>query len=104
MKLKLFGEDAKVPLRAHPEDAGYDLFAVERTTIYPNQTKAIRTGVAIELPPSVAGLVVPRSGLALKFSLTVVNSPGLIDPGFIGEIKVIMHNLCDSSTYYVNPG
>ena len=84
-----------VPRYAHgpDEDAGMDLHSVEAVTLAPGETKLVATGLAIELPPGYEAQIRPRSGLALKYSITLPNSPATIDPGYRGEIKVILHNL-----------
>ena len=84
-----------VPRYAHgpAEDAGMDLRSVEAMTLLPGETKLVPTGLAIELPPGYEAQVRPRSGLALKYSITLPNSPATIDPGYRGEIRVILHNL-----------
>lgn len=83
---------AIVPHYAHSEDAGLDLFAIKQTNIPPRETKLIRTGIAIALPPYTEAQIRPRSGLAIEHSITVLNSPGTIDPGYTGEIGVILIN------------
>ena len=84
--------EARLPLRAHEDDAGHDLHAVETLTIAPGERALVATGLAIELPEGHAGLVVPRSGLAARHGISVVNAPGLIDAGYRGEVKVILLN------------
>ena len=83
---------AITPQYAHPGDAGLDLFAVEETEIPPGETKLIKTGIAIALPPDTEAQIRPRSGLALKHSITVLNSPGTIDAGYRGELGIILIN------------
>lgn len=94
-KLKRLHPDAKVPRYAHApgEDAGMDLVSVEDLELRPGQPRAVATGIQIELPPGFEAQVRPRSGLALKHAVTVLNSPGTIDPGYRGEVKVILLNL-----------
>lgn len=82
-----------MPVRAHPGDAGLDLAAVEEVTLAPGERAAVATGWAVAIPEGMAGLVVPRSGNALRHGLTVANAPGLIDAGYRGELKVILVNL-----------
>jgi dUTP pyrophosphatase len=93
IRLKLLHPDAVAPAYAHGplEDAGLDLRAVERIVLSPGAAQAVPTGIAIELPPGYEAQVRPRSGMALKHSLTV--NFGTIDPGYRGEIRVIMFNL-----------
>ena len=87
--------NALVPRYAHGplEDAGMDLHAVSAVSIAPGQTVLVPTGIAIELPPGYEAQIRPRSGLALKYSITLPNSPATIDPGYRGEIRVILQNL-----------
>lgn len=88
--------DARVPVRAHERDAGLDLCAVEPSVLPPGGRSAIATGLAVAIPVGWAGLVVPRSGLALTHGVTVANAPGLIDAGYRGELRVILVNLGDA--------
>lgn len=92
LKIKKLSEDAIIPFYAHPGDAGLDLFSVEEVTIEPGKRKLVATGISIELPKNTEAQVRPRSGLALKYGVTVLNSPGTIDEGYRGEIKVILIN------------
>ena len=92
LKVKIIDEDAKIPKYANPGDAGLDLYSVEEKVIQPGEAELIRTGIVIELPPGTEAQIRPRSGLALKHSVTVLNSPGTIDEGYRGEIKVILIN------------
>ena len=87
---------ARVPARARPGDAGYDLCAAESFSLWPGERVTVPTGVAIALPPGVAGLVTPRSGLAAQHGISLVNGPGLIDPNYRGEIRVVLVNLGDA--------
>jgi dUTP diphosphatase len=96
LQVRLLHPAAVAPRRAHEHDAGYDLACVEDFTLWPSQRRLVRTGVAVALPPGVAGLVVPRSGLAARHGITIVNAPGLIDPGFRGELRVILLNTGDT--------
>ena len=92
LKVRLLHPDAVAPARTRSGDAGYDLRATERVSIPQEGRRLVGTGVAIALPEGVAGLVTPRSGLAIEHGLTLLNAPGLIDPNYRGEIKVIVHN------------
>jgi dUTP pyrophosphatase len=83
---------AKLPSFAHPGDAGMDLFASEELVLLPGESALVRTGLAIELPPCTEAQVRPKSGLALKHQVTVLNTPGTIDEGYRGEIGVILIN------------
>jgi dUTP pyrophosphatase len=95
--------DARLPERAHPTDAGLDLYAVEPCEIAGGERVAVPTGWALAIPPGWAGLVVPRSGLALRHGVTVANAPGLIDAGYRGELRVILVNL-GGEPFRVAPG
>jgi dUTP pyrophosphatase len=100
--LKL-NEAAIIPSYSHPGDAGLDLFAVEAQVIFPGETKLINTGIAIALPSGTEAQIRPRSGLALKHSITVLNSPGTVDAGYRGEIGIILINL-GKQPFQVLPG
>lgn len=89
VKIRVTGN---VPKYARPGDAGCDLIANENTTIAPHSRKLVKTGTSIELPEGYVGLIHPRSGMALKQGITVLNTPGTIDSGFRGEIGVILFN------------
>lgn len=88
----LLGEGAVAPVRGHAGDAGYDLHASEPTTLEPGERASVGTGVALEIPDGHAGLVLPRSGLAARHGIALVNAPGLIDSGFRGEVRVLLLN------------
>ncbi len=103
LKIKRLVESAIIPQYAHLGDAGLDLVSIEAKTIAPGASQLIRTGIAIELPPGTEAQVRPRSGLALKHQLTVLNTPGTIDEGYRGEICVILINH-GSQTFQVEPG
>ncbi len=103
LQIKRLHPAAILPKYAHPGDAGMDLYAVEAVIIKPGQTALVATGIAIALPPNTEAQVRPRSGLALKHSLTVLNSPGTIDEGYRGEIKIILINH-SSTAFEVTPG
>ncbi|WP_042146299.1 dUTP diphosphatase [Paucisalibacillus sp. EB02] len=92
LKIKLIHEDAKMPYRANEGDAGLDLFSTEEKIIKPGESALIGTGIQIELPKGTEAQIRPRSGLALKHSITILNTPGTIDEGYRGEIKVILIN------------
>jgi dUTP pyrophosphatase len=83
---------ARLPTRAHPGDAGLDLYAVEAAVLAPGERASIPTGIAVEIPPGHAGLVLPRSGLAARHGISVVNAPGLIDADYRGEVRVLLLN------------
>jgi dUTP pyrophosphatase len=83
---------ARLPSRAHPGDAGLDLYAVQSAVLAPGERASIPTGIAVEIPPGHAGLVLPRSGLAARHGISVVNAPGLIDADYRGEVRVLLLN------------
>jgi dUTP pyrophosphatase len=85
-------ERATLPSRAHEGDAGLDLHAVEDVTLAPGERASVPTGIAIEVAPGHAALVLPRSGLAARHGISVVNAPGLIDAGYRGELRVLLLN------------
>ena len=95
---------ASVPFYAHPADAGADLVSTEAVRLEPGERALIGTGVRIALPEGYAAFVVPRSGLAAKHGITVVNSPGTVDAGYRGEIKVSLLNTDSSHAYDVAVG
>ena len=92
LKIKRLSPAATVPARAHPGDAGLDLCAAVDLRIPPGETRLVGTGLAIELPSGTEAQIRPRSGLALKHSLTVLNTPGTIDEGYRGEVGIILIN------------
>ncbi|WP_197280113.1 dUTP diphosphatase [Bacillus sp. FJAT-27251] len=92
LKIKRVHNEAKIPVQAHQGDAGMDLFSIEEKVIKAGEAELIKTGLQIELPKGTEAQIRPRSGLALKNSLTVLNSPGTIDEGYRGEIGVILIN------------
>jgi dUTP pyrophosphatase len=97
-------EKATLPTRAHDNDAGLDLCAAEAARIGPGQRVSVGTGLAVAIPDGLAGLVLPRSGLALKHGIALVNSPGLIDPGYRGEVRVLLLNTDGTSDFRVSAG
>ncbi len=92
LKIKKLIESAVIPQYEHLDDSGLDLIAIEELTIPPGASCLVRTGIAIALPPNTEAQVRPRSGLALKHQITVLNSPGTVDEGYRGEIGVILIN------------
>lgn len=92
LKIKKLCDQARLPEYAHIGDAGMDLFSVDEQLIAPGEAALVKTGIAIELPPNTEAQIRPRSGLALKHSITILNSPGTIDEGYRGEIGVILIN------------
>ncbi|HEY5943685.1 MAG TPA: dUTP diphosphatase [Solirubrobacterales bacterium] len=101
LKLK---DEAVIPSRAHEGDAGLDLYACEAAHIGPGERWSVGTGVGVEIPEGHAGLVLPRSGLARDHGIALVNSPGLIDSGYRGEIRVLLLNTDPAETFRVEPG
>jgi dUTP pyrophosphatase len=97
-------EKATLPTRAHDNDAGLDLYAAEGAQIVPGARVSVGTGLAVAIPDGLAGLVLPRSGLALKHGITLINSPGLIDPGYRGEVRVLLLNTDQTMDYHCKPG
>jgi len=97
-------DDAILPSQAYDGDAGLDLAACERLELAPGERGIVGTGLAVAVPEGWAGLVLPRSGLAARHGITVVNSPGLIDAGYRGELKVIMLNTDKHNAFVVEPG
>jgi dUTP pyrophosphatase len=95
---------ATLPARAHPDDAGLDLHALEAATLAPGERASIPTGIAIAIEPGHAGLVLPRSGLAARHGISVVNAPGLIDSGYRGELRVLLLNNDSSASFEVEAG
>ncbi|WP_432665151.1 dUTP diphosphatase [Wukongibacter baidiensis] len=92
LKIKKIHPDAVIPRYAHASDAGMDIYSIEEKIIDPGETSLIKTGIVIELPKDTEAQVRPRSGLALKSSITVLNTPGTIDEGYRGEICIILIN------------
>jgi dUTP pyrophosphatase len=96
--------DAVIPARAYEGDAGLDLAACERVELAPGERAVVGTGLAVAIPEGHAGFVQPRSGLADRHGITIVNSPGLIDSGYRGELKVILLNTDSAHAFVVEPG
>jgi dUTP pyrophosphatase len=95
---------ATLPTRAHEGDAGLDLYASEAASLAPGARASVGTGVALEVPPGHAALVLPRSGLAAKHGIALVNAPGLIDAGYRGEVRVLLHNTDAAEEFEVSAG
>ena len=95
---------ATPPSRAHEGDAGYDLHAAEPVTLGPGERAVVGTGIALAIPDGHAGLVLPRSGLAFKHGIALVNAPGLIDSGYRGELRVLLLNTDREHPFDVEPG
>ena len=95
---------ARPPTQAHQGDAGYDLRAAEAVTIGPGERASVGTGIAVAIPEGQAGLVLPRSGLAARHGISLVNAPGLIDCGYRGELRVLLLNTDRDEPFSVEPG
>ncbi|MGA2926109.1 MAG: dUTP diphosphatase [Solirubrobacteraceae bacterium] len=95
---------ARVPARAYEHDAGLDLHALEAAVLGPGERAALRTGIAVEIPAGHAGLVLPRSGLAARHGIALVNAPGLIDAGYRGELRVLLLNTDRAHEFAIEAG
>jgi len=104
LRVARLSEAAVLPTRAHDGDAGIDLHACEAAHIGPGERWSVGTGIAVEIPEGHAGLVLPRSGLAKKHGIALVNAPGLIDAGYRGELRVLLLNTDPAETFRVEPG
>ncbi|WP_288284164.1 dUTP diphosphatase [uncultured Senegalimassilia sp.] len=104
IEIKTLNEAAKIPSYAYSGDAGMDLRASESLTLQPFERALVPTGLAIALPEGYAGFVLPRSGLAIKNGITVVNAPGLIDSNYRGELKVILQNTDPHEPFTIHGG
>jgi dUTP pyrophosphatase len=104
LRFQMLNDRAMLPDRAHPGDAGLDLHASEAAHIGPGERWQVGTGVAVEIPEGHAGLVLPRSGMARRHGISVVNSPGLIDSGYRGEIMVLLLNNDPAEVFRIEPG
>jgi dUTP pyrophosphatase len=104
LPIRRLRDDAVVPARAYDGDAGLDLAACERVELGPGERALVGTGLAVAIPDGYAGFVQPRSGLAAKHGLTIVNTPGLVDSGYRGELKVILLNTDARQAFVVERG
>jgi dUTP pyrophosphatase len=104
LQVRLLRRGAQPPARTRPGDAGYDLRCAEGFSLWPGERATVPTGVAIALPPGIAGLVTPRSGLAARHGISLPNAPGLIDAGYRGEVRVLLLNTDRSEPFEVSPG
>ncbi len=104
LKIHKLDKSLKTPEYAHEGDAGLDLFSSVDCTIKPFERKKVPTGIKIEIPGGYAGFVQPKSGLAIKSGITLVNTPGLIDSGYRGEVCAILINLDPENTFKVKKG
>jgi dUTP pyrophosphatase len=93
-----------LPRRAYAGDAGLDLSACERVVLGPGERALVATGVAVAIPPGYAGYVQPRSGLAIEHGITIVNTPGLVDSGYRGELRIIVLNTDREEAFTIEPG
>lgn len=97
-------EEAVVPERAYDGDAGLDLVSCEHLVIGPGERAVVGTGIAVAVPEGHAGLVLPRSGLAARHGIGIVNAPGLVDSGYRGEVRVVLVNHDPKESFTVEPG
>jgi dUTP pyrophosphatase len=104
LKVRRLDPRARVPTRAYPGDAGLDLYALEDGALEPGERASVRTGIAVEIAEGEAGLVLPRSGLAARHGIALVNAPGLIDSGYRGEIAVLLLNTDPSARFEMTAG
>jgi dUTP pyrophosphatase len=104
LRFRRLSDAARPPAQAHDGDAGYDLHAAETVAIRPGERASVGTGIAVAIPAGQAGLVVPRSGLAARHGISVVNAPGLIDSGYRGELRVLLLNTDRTEAFQVAPG
>ncbi|HEX5245742.1 MAG TPA: dUTP diphosphatase [Gaiellaceae bacterium] len=104
LQIRKLRDDAVVPVRAYGGDAGLDLTACERAVLEPGERVTVGTGLAVAIPDGYAGFVQPRSGLAMRHGITIVNTPGLVDSGYRGELRVVLLNTDASEEFVVEPG
>ena len=104
LPIRKLRDDAVVPARAYDGDAGLDLASCERVTLGPGERALVGTGLAVAIPDGYAGFVQPRSGLAARHGITIVNAPGLVDSGYRGELRVVLLNTDAAETFVVEPG
>ena len=104
LKVRRLDARARLPTRAYPGDAGLDLYALEDGALEPGARASIRTGIAVEIADGQAGLVLPRSGLAARHGIALVNAPGLIDAGYRGEVRVLLLNTDRRATFPISAG
>jgi dUTP pyrophosphatase len=104
LRVRRLDPAAILPQRQHQGDAGYDLHALEDLVLGPGERALVRTGIAIELPDGHGGWIVPRSGLAARHGIALVNAPGLIDAGYRGEVKVLLLNTDRTAEFEVSAG
>jgi len=104
LRVRRLDRRARLPRRAYSGDAGLDLYALEPFRLEPGERGSVRTGIAVEIPAGQAGLVLPRSGLAARHGIALVNAPGLIDAGYRGEIQVLLLNTDGRAPFEIDAG
>ena len=104
LQIRRLRPEAVLPARAYAGDAGFDLAACERVELGPGERAVVSTGLAVAIPEGYAGFVQPRSGLAVNHGISIVNTPGLIDPGYRGEVLVVLVNTDPREPFVVEPG
>jgi dUTP pyrophosphatase len=104
LRVRRLDARAVLPTRAYPGDAGLDLCALEQHVLGPGERASVGTGICVEIPPEQAGLVLPRSGLAARHGIALVNAPGLIDSGYRGELRVLLLNTDRTATFTLSAG
>jgi len=104
LRVRRLDARATLPTRAYPGDAGLDLYALEDGRLDSGERASVRTGVAVEIPDGYAGLILPRSGLAARSGIAIVNAPGLIDAGYRGEVQVLLLNTDRTAPFTITAG
>jgi dUTP pyrophosphatase len=104
LPIRRLRDDAVVPSRAYAGDAGLDLAACDRVELEPGERATVGTGLAVAIPDGYAGYVQPRSGLAMRHGITIVNTPGLVDSGYRGELRIVLLNTDAREPFVVEPG
>jgi dUTP pyrophosphatase len=104
LPIRKLRDDAVVPVRAYDGDAGLDLSSCEHVTLGPGERATVGTGLAVAIPDGYAGFVQPRSGLASRHGITIVNAPGLVDSGYRGELRVVLLNTDAAEPFVIEPG
>lgn len=104
LRVRRLHPEARLPTRAYEGDAGLDLYALDAVTLAPGERASVSTGIAVEIPQGQAGLVLPRSGLAARHGIALVNAPGLIDAGYRGEVQVLLLNTDRGEPFTISSG
>lgn len=104
LRIRRLDPRAVLPTRAYEDDAGLDLYALEELILAPGQRGSVGTGISVEIPAGHAGLVLPRSGLAQRHGIALVNAPGLIDSGYRGELRILLLNTDTGAPFAIAPG